>query len=443
MRVRLLRSLLIGSALASSLWGLTFALGDRGLAGDTSQGVYFSLVKKGAVHRYLNRLADDSYHFVATKNPVSAAVATAILFPNDGEQLVVAEVQKDSSNKLKGELRRFGNFAVLSLPHNADLHLIDDQPTVYGEVVAEREQESPPSDGLGHVSKFIAAGPSDLDLQVPKVDIDQVYLLDRLRTLAGEQKAEIAGREVLIRERRQGEMKQYARDWLRQEYEALGYTVREESYAGLSFTGSANFVAERVGEDPGRVLILSSHLDSVGNAGADDNASGTVAALAIAKALKDLPLKVTLRVVAFDEEEIGLVGSKAYVSALRSRGELSQIVGAINLEMLAYQSREDGAFHVIDCAENESDRLAQVFRRIAASDVELRLRPERACTNRSDHASFWRAGIPAVVVSENFFGGDGNPCYHRSCDQFKRINADYLTRMTRLVARAVAVLTTF
>jgi Zn-dependent M28 family amino/carboxypeptidase len=146
-------------------------------------------------------------------------------------------------------------------------------------------------------------------------------------------------------------------------------------------------------------------------------------------------------VVAFDEEEIGLVGSRAYVSSLRSRGELAQLIGAINLEMLAYQSRDDGAFHVIDCEENESDRLAQVFRQIAAADGELGLRPERACTNRSDHASFWRAGIPAVVVSENFFGGDGNPCYHRSCDQFNRINISYLTRMTSLVARAVATLT--
>jgi hypothetical protein len=437
MRARLIWSAVIGGILAFSL-----ILGsiNQSLAGDAGPGIYFSLVKKGSVNRYLNRLADDSFHFVATKNPVPAAVASAILFPNSGEQLVVAEIHRDTPTRLRGELRRFGNFAVLSLPYSTDLHLIDDQQTVYGEAVSEQEEESPASQGTTvRVSSFDFA--ASRDFKAPSVVIDQAYLLDRLRTFSGEQKAVVGGREVLIRERRQGDMKQYARDWLRQEYEALGYTVREESYDGLSFTGSANFVAEKVGEDPGRVLVLSSHLDSVGNAGADDNASGTIAALAIAKALKDLPLKVTLRVVAFDEEEIGLVGSRAYVSSLRSRGELAQLIGAINLEMLAYQSRDDGAFHVIDCEENESDRLAQVFRQIAAADGELGLRPERACTNRSDHASFWRAGIPAVVVSENFFGGDGNPCYHRSCDQFNRINISYLTRMTSLVARAVATLT--
>ena len=451
MRARLIKSAVIGAALSAILTAvinLVFPMPSSSIAkaesvaNDSGLGAYFSLVEKGSVTKYLNILADETHHFVATSSPVSGAEVSVFLVPNPNEQLVLAEFHGGATEKLKGELRRFGNFAVLSLPYNTDLHLIDGNQTVYGEVLAAFEQEAPAETLRRPLNRTFYFKASD-DLRGAKVNIDQDFLLDRLKTLSGEQRAIVDGRELFIRERRQSDSKQHARDWLRAEYEALGFSVKEESYEGLSFTGSANFVAEKVGQDPGRVLVLSSHLDSVGNAGADDNASGTVAALAIAKALKDRNLKVTLRIVAFDEEEIGLVGSRSYVSALRARGEVKQIIGAVNLEMLAYQSRSNGAFHVIDCHENDSDQLSQVFRDIASSDKELGLRPESACTNRSDHASFWRAGIPAVVVSENFFGGDGNPCYHRSCDQLSRVNLSYFMRMTTLVARAISVLTSY
>ena len=49
-------------------------------------------------------------------------------------------------------------------------------------------------------------------------------------------------------------------------------------------------------------------------------------------------------------------------------------------------------------------------------------------------------GKPAIVVSENFFGGDGNPCYHQSCDKVDKVNFDYMTRLTTALARAVAEL---
>jgi hypothetical protein len=64
-----------------------------------------------------------------------------------------------------------------------------------------------------------------------------------------------------------------------------------------------------------------------------------------------------------------------------------------------------------------------------------------ACTNRSDHAVFWEYDRPAIVVSQNFFGGDGNPCYHRTCDTVQKVNWTYMEKMTRAAANTVYGLT--
>ena len=61
---------------------------------------------------------------------------------------------------------------------------------------------------------------------------------------------------------------------------------------------------------------------------------------------------------------------------------------------------------------------------------------KRQCTNRSDHASFWNKNIPATIVSESFFGNDGNRCYHQKCDTISLINVPYMTKIAKLVTNA-------
>lgn len=68
--------------------------------------------------------------------------------------------------------------------------------------------------------------------------------------------------------------------------------------------------------------------------GADDNASGVVAMLAIAAQLKHVPRTHNLIFVATDAEEPGLYGSKALVPALDQAGILKQIDLVINLDMV-------------------------------------------------------------------------------------------------------------
>lgn len=235
-------------------------------------------------------------------------------------------------------------------------------------------------------------------------------------------------------DRKSNENLDISRKFLTEEYQKLGFEVSLHPFG----TGT-NFVAEKKGiKNPEKVLVLSSHIDSVGNKGANDNGTGTIGVLAVARELAKSNFDFTIRVLGFDREERGLLGSDAYVAAIP---EKKNIIGNINFEMMGHHSRNDGGFHLIDCdkpflfgvPQKSSLFLSQEVRNSIAS-LGLDLNVVKACTGRSDHASFWRHKIPAVVISENFFGGDDDPCYHARCDVVdERLNYPYMKKILEAV----------
>lgn len=216
------------------------------------------------------------------------------------------------------------------------------------------------------------------------------------------------------------------REFLKAEYERLGFTVRFET-----FGAGANFVAEKKGVSrPEKVLILSSHIDTVNCKGANDNGTGTIGLLTVAQVLAQQNFSHTVRILGFDKEETGLNGSDAYVAALQDK---AGIIGNINFEMMGVNARNDGSFHVIDCQKPTSMVLSERIKSAIAT-LGLPLTVVKACTDRSDHASFWRHKLPAVVISENFFGGDADPCYHAKCDVVDaRLNYTYMANILEAV----------
>jgi len=260
--------------------------------------------------------------------------------------------------------------------------------------------------------------------------IDTEFIKTKLAEYSGAKKINVDGKDVLISERKSPKGRKLGREFLKQEYEKLGFKVSFQEYG--SFRKGSNFIAEKLGDDESRVLIISSHIDSVQNSGANDDGTGTISALAIAKALNKYRSKYTLRIVGFDQEEVGLVGSKAYVKSLKKE----ELIGDIQLEMMGTNSRKDGVFHVIDCDKSHSTFLTDsIAQAIIDNDIDLKV--NKACTTRSDHAKFWDADLPAVVLSENFFGGDSDKCYHKKCDVLdERIDFNYIEKITKAVAHS-------
>jgi hypothetical protein len=272
-------------------------------------------------------------------------------------------------------------------------------------------------------------------ISAANINVDGRQMREDLESLSGARPITVNGQTVTLTNRQSADNKAKARAWLRANYEAMGFTVSEQTYN----TG-INLVAEKRASSQAndKIFVVSGHLDTVATAGADDDGSGVISSLTVARAIKDLSLKNTIRFVAFDEEERGLIGSKAYAKELARTGEISKVT-VFNIEMTGYDSDSDGAFHSIDCDENTSGTLTQSVM-AAISGENIALAKTDACTNRSDHAVFWEYDRPAIVISQNFFGGDDNPCYHRSCDTVQKVNWDYMTKMTQAAASAVAAM---
>lgn len=227
---------------------------------------------------------------------------------------------------------------------------------------------------------------------------------------------------------------------------------------------------------PGAELVLvGCHLDSTAastpgyqpttdpSPGADDDASGIAATLALARQLRNAPsrLRHTVRFCFFNAEEQGLIGSKAYAQHMKAAS--APIRAVICMDMIGYNSDANRIFEIhagyTDAAVRDAslpiaDAIAawaaclsvlppaQVYRGTSQTAGA----PDRTlydgAINRSDHAAFHQQGYPAVVVSEDFFanlsaepGADPNPDYHRSGDLV--IDAAYAADITCAIAMAV------
>ena len=109
------------------------------------------------------------------------------------------------------------------------------------------------------------------------------------------------------------------------------------AYKGLS---GVNLVAVKEGQAPSALVVLA-HLDTVRDSpGANDNSASVVALLALARLLAPLRLHHSVLLAATDFEELGLFGTRALVPELLAERPL---LGAINLETLAYTDSRPGA----------------------------------------------------------------------------------------------------
>ena len=182
-------------------------------------------------------------------------------------------------------------------------------------------------------------------------------------------------------------------------------------------SGSSQNVVARASDDGCRAY-LGAHYDSVPSvAGANDNASGTALMIELARTHR----YPGLCVIAFGAEEIGLVGSRAYVAT--HSDEVSEAGFMLNFDVVG--AIDDPLFiGDRELAELASDAASAVGERIPAGQF-----PPFAS---SDHVSFSDAGVPAITVT----GGD-DPDLHTPADDLGNVSeADF----ARMLDASVAVL---
>ena len=152
---------------------------------------------------------------------------------------------------------------------------------------------------------------------------------------------------------------------------------------------SRSVIAEMPGGD-GDVVVLGGHYDTVPETdGANDNSSGIAVLLTLAERLAELDRPVRVRFVAFGSEELGLLGSRAYLDSLTDEGK-----GEI-AAMLTFDALGSGISVMI----LGSDSLTQLAAE-AAEDLDISVIRRRALHGGdSDRTSFPRQGIPVPMFT--------------------------------------------
>jgi hypothetical protein len=207
----------------------------------------------------------------------------------------------------------------------------------------------------------------------------------------------------------------------------LGLTVE---YHTWQLGTPPNVIGKIPGLDtPHDIYIIGGHLDDMPTGpvapGADDNASGSVATMLAAKIFSQYYWGCTLRFAFWTGEEQGLLGSEAY--AQRSRLQKENILGYINLDMIAWDSGGQPGIdlHATDDIPATLD-LAQLYADvITAYDLDLIPDIFPNGIGASDHASFWDFNYVSILAIED--DSDFNDYYHTTNDQLQYLNMDYYT----------------
>lgn len=270
---------------------------------------------------------------------------------------------------------------------------------------------------------------------VSEVALDS--LVKTVREFSGEDSTVINDSTVRIVHRVSNKGNNLAADYLVGRLKAYGLKVETIDYRA----GGRNVVGTLVGKtNPDSIYYITAHYDATADYCADDNASGSATVLEAARIMSKYCFHNTIKFAFWDEEELGLIGSKYYADSANARNEF--ILGVLNMDMMGYDGDSNKVFDIHTNSYPENQRLKDtVLFVLDTLNIDLIPKIINPGTTRSDHASFWKHRYPAVFCGESFIGGDPNPAYHTSKDRIDLFDLDYYHKLAQLAIGIIVQLT--
>ncbi len=249
----------------------------------------------------------------------------------------------------------------------------------------------------------------------------------------------------------------FVREYIRQQLAQWG-VVETHEFKVRSQTHQ-NLILDLPGTTQAKIapILIGAHYDAVpGTPGADDNATGVAVLLELAATFAAQPLKHPVRLVAFDLEEYGLLGSTAYAAELKARGQKLKLM--LSLEMLGYCNSNPNSQTYPDLIKplyrDRGDFIALVGN-LAATFALIRLSRQMGkhgticqvlvdpsngkwipMTGFSDHYPFWKQGYPAIMVTDTAMLR--NPHYHQTSDTIDTLDLDFLATVCHSLIKALS-----
>ncbi|HLM67945.1 MAG TPA: M28 family peptidase, partial [Longimicrobium sp.] len=242
------------------------------------------------------------------------------------------------------------------------------------------------------------------------------------------------------------------------ELERTGGAVSEQPFRVQENT-YRNVIAA-YGPETGERIVVGAHYDAAGPyPAADDNASGVAGLIELGRLLGHAPPPVRVELVAYSLEEPPFfrtphMGSAVHAHSLRLQG--ARVRAMFSLEMIGYFTDAPGsqqfpigllrAFYpsrgnyITVVGRMGEGRLVRRIRRAMAGASPLDVRSINAPrwvpgVDFSDHASYWNAGYPAVMITDTAFYR--NPHYHTARDRPGTLDYARMADVVRGVYAAV------
>jgi Zn-dependent M28 family amino/carboxypeptidase len=218
-----------------------------------------------------------------------------------------------------------------------------------------------------------------------------------------------------------------------------------------------NVIAEKAGVNTGNVVMAGAHLDSVGaGPGINDNGSGSAALLETALMMDDVTPQNTIRFAWWAAEELGLLGSEAYVAGL-PQAEKDRIALYMNYDMvgssngfLGVYDSDQSTFEAPVVVPPGSTAIEDVYESFYTSVGQPY--DDSEFSGRSDYQAFIENGIPSgglftgaevpktdeqAAIWGGTAGQSFDPCYHQACDTYVNNNDEFLEVNSDLIAYAM------
>jgi hypothetical protein len=189
---------------------------------------------------------------------------------------------------------------------------------------------------------------------------------------------------------------------------------------------------------PEEIVLFSAHYDHLGVNhnrkkdsilnGANDDASGVTALIHLAEYFaKKGDNERTILFCAFSGEELGLKGSANFINYLNPE----KVIAGINIEMIGVP--QYGINNIFITGTQYSSLPSVLNQRSKEMGIKIKPEPDlrKRLFQRSDNYTFVKAGVPAHTIMSS---DDDDKCYHKPCDEVKRINIPHMTQIIRTIA---------